>query len=120
MTIAREVNGKWYPVPCPDGVSLALSFTTAEACAAFCDALGPLEDAFDAEIEKREQAVHDELKNDAEEAESNGYDRGFDEGQTEARDDARKEALEECAEGTCPGYDIGWSDGFAQAREVAA
>jgi hypothetical protein len=36
-SIPREVNGKWYPVPCPEFIPIGKDFPSYEACLAACE-----------------------------------------------------------------------------------
>jgi hypothetical protein len=36
-SVPREVNGKWYPVPCPEFLSIGQSFPSYDACLAACE-----------------------------------------------------------------------------------
>jgi hypothetical protein len=77
-SVPREVKGKWYPVPCPEFLSIGQSFPSYEACLAACET----SDACDEVMAQLELTTAEEwgeaVEAAREEGDEMGYDRGFD------------------------------------------
>jgi flagellar biosynthesis/type III secretory pathway protein FliH len=96
-SIPREVDGKWYPVPCPLEVRLGTNFATEAECAAFVGAWDILTDVW---AEREEELVR-KMQEDADANEWQSYDNGYDSGIEEGRN---------------RGYDEGYQDGVKDTK----
>jgi hypothetical protein len=79
-SIPREVNGKWYPVPLPEGTRDLCRFDSEAECAAFLLGIQAMRDNledFDVVLDR---------------VDSEGYDRGYEVGYKEGKRDAKQKS----------------------------
>jgi flagellar biosynthesis/type III secretory pathway protein FliH len=88
-SVPREVNGKWYPVPCPEFISLGQSFPSYEACQAACET----SDGFEGHLDQLEYEAEGKIEQAVETAFEEEYHRGYSDG-FDAFKDKMLEAIE--------------------------